>query len=189
MHRFAILLAILFVVAGLAGTARAEFSYDWVGASYGNVDFDDLNVDGDGFGFDVTLGIAESFHLFGAAETADLDFNVDLTRWRAGIGYNTPLSETVDVIGQLSYERIDIDTTIGGGDDDGFGLGVGIRVDATSLVELNGAIRYVDFSDSGDDTVLDAGVLFNLTESFSVGLNGTFDDDVNTYRLAGRFYF
>ena len=189
MHRFKTVWLALALTLGMAGTAQAEFDYDWVGANYGNVDFDDANVDGDGFGFDITLGIAENFHLFGAAETADLDFNADLTRWRAGIGYNTPLSPTVDVIGQLSYETIDIDTALGGADDDGFGLGVGIRVAATALVELNGGIRYVDFSDSGDDAVFDAGVLFNLTEAFSIGVNGTFDDDVNTYRLAGRFYF
>ena len=189
MHRFVLLFLTMGLTTGLAGAARAEFNYDWIGVTYNNVDFDDLDVDGDGFGFDVTLGIAENYHLFGGAETADLDFNVDLTSWRAGIGFNTPLSEAVDVIAQLSYENLEIDTSIGDADDNGFGLGVGVRVEATNLVELNGAIRYVDFSDSGDDAAFDAAVLFNLTESFTIGLNGTFDDDVNTYRLAGRYYF
>ena len=182
-------LGLIVLLAALAGTAHAEFNYDWVGVSYGSVDFDDLNVDGNGFGVDLTLGIAENFHVFGAAETADLDFNVDFTRFSAGLGFNTPMTETVDVLAQLSYENLEVDTALGDADDDGFGLGVGIRVAASDLVEINGAISYVDFDDSGDDTVFDVGALFNITDSISVGINGTFDDDVNVYRLAGRFYF
>lgn len=182
-------LGLIVLLASFAGTAHAEFNYDWVGVSYGNVDFDDLNVDGDGVGFDLTLGITESFHLFGGAETADLDFNVDITRWAAGVGFNTPMTETIDVIAQLSYENLEVDTALGSADDDGFGLGVGMRVAVSDLVEINGAISYVDFDDAGDDTVFDVGTWFNITESISIGINGSFDDDVNTYRLAGRFYF
>ena len=180
--------AVLLVVC-LAPVASAEFDYTWIGASYGNVDFDDLNVDGDGFGLDGSLGVTESFHLFGAVETADLDFNVDITRFSAGVGYNTPLAEAIDVIAQLSYESLDIDTAIGNADDDGFGLGAGFRAELTDLVELNGLISYVDYDDSGDDTIIDLGLLFNLSDQLALGVNGSFDDDVSTYRLAGRFYF
>lgn len=183
-------LLILLLVIGLAATAQAEFNYNYVGISYGNVEFDDLNVDGDGFGFTASLGISENFHLFGGAEFADLDFNVDITRWGAGVGFNTPVSEAMDVIARLSYESVDIDVPVlGSADDDGYGVGIGLRVEASSLVEIEAAVSYVDFSDSGNDTVFDVGALFHVTDNFSVGLNGTFDDDVNIYRIAGRFYF
>lgn len=186
MKRSILLLLLAF---GFAGNANAEFSYDYVNGSWGQVDFDDLNVDGDGFGIDLSVGIAENFHVFGGVESAGLDFNVDVTRWGAGIGFNTPLSDVMDVIGTLSYEGIQVDTPLGNADDDGFGFGVGLRVAASNLVEIFGGISYVDFSDSGDDTAFDIGALFNATDNFSVGLNGTFDDDVTTIRLAGRFYF
>lgn len=182
-------LLFLFVALGLAGTANAEFNYNLVSASYGTVDFDDLDVDGDGFGLAASFAIAENFHVFGGVDTADLDFDVDLTSWSAGMGYNTPISEKVDVIAQLSYENLEVDTPFGDADDDGFGLGVGLRVAASEKVELNGSVTYVDLSDSGDNTALGAGFLFNFTESISAGVQASFDDDVNVYSVTGRIYF
>ena len=105
-----------------------------------------------------------------------------------GLGFNTPISEVIDVVAQLSYQRLDVDTPFGGGDVDGFGLGVGLRVAASDRVELNGAVTYVDF-DGGNDTNVGAGFLFNVTEALAIGLSGDFDDDVTLYRLVGRFYF
>lgn len=181
------------VIAGallaLAGTAKAEFNYSYASLSYGNVDFDDLNVDGDGLGAELSLAIAEEFHLIGRLEASDLDSSVDLTQWSAGVGYNTQLSPVLDVLAQVTYEKIEVDTPLGDVDSDGFGIGVGLRVAVTSLVEINGGVSYVDFDDGGDDTNIDAGALFNFTETISVGVNASFDDDVNVYRLTGRFYF
>ena len=95
----------------------------------------------------------------------------------------------MDVLAQVTYEKIELDTPLGDADDSGFGIGVGIRVAATSLVELLGSVSYVDFDDGGDNTALNAGALFNVTETIAVGVNASFDDDVNVYRLTGRFYF
>lgn len=177
------------VLLVFAGTAHAEFNYSYVSLSYGNVDFDDLNVDGDGLGAEVSISVGEDFYLIGRLEASDLDSSVDLTQWGAGIGYHSSLSPVMDVLAQVTYETIEIDTPLGDADDNGFGIGVGIRVNATSLVELLGGVSYVDFDDGGDNTALNAGALFNFTETISVGINVTFDDDVNIYRLAGRFYF
>ncbi len=183
------LVAVAGVLLVLAGPAKAEFNYSYASLSYGNVDFDDLNVDGDGLGAELSLAVAEDFHLIGRLEASDLDSSVDLTRWSAGIGYNTALSPVLDVLARVTYEKIELDTPLGDADSDGFGIGVGIRVAATSLVEINGGVSYVDFDDGGDNTNIEAGALFNLTETISVGVNATFDDDVNIYRLTGRFYF
>lgn len=177
------------VLLAFSGTALAEFNYSFASLSYGNVDFDELNVDGDGLGAELSLGLGEDFYLIGRLEASDLDSSVDLTQWGAGIGYHASLSPVMDVLAQVTYENIEVDTPIGDADRSGFGIGVGIRVAATSLVELLGGVQYVDFDEGGDNTALNAGALFNLTETISVGVTATFDDDVNIYRLAGRFYF
>ena len=41
---------------------------------------------------------------------------------------------------------------------------------------------------ASDDTALNGGVLLNLTETISVGVNAAFDGDLNVYRVAGRSY-
>ena len=186
MQRFALVLALCFVAAA---PARAEFSYDFVDVFYGQIDFDDVNVDGDNFGARLSLSINDEFHLFGGGGFADLDFNADATTWQAGVGYNTELSPVIDLVAQLSYRRVDLDTPFGDAEDNGFGLGVIFRVAMTDLVEFNGSIDYSDLDDTGDNISLGGAVLFNLTERFSVGLFGDFDDDVSEYSVVGRIYF
>ncbi|MDH5215976.1 MAG: hypothetical protein OEY04_17430, partial [Gammaproteobacteria bacterium] len=56
-------------------------------------------------------------------------------------------------------------------------------------VELHGGVTYVDLSDSGSDTALDAGFRFNFNERFALGIAASWGDDVSIYSLAGRIYF
>ena len=128
------------MLCALVSTAHAEFNYTYAGLSYGTVDFDDLNVDGDGLGAELSLAVGEDFYLIGRLEAADLDSSVDLTQWGAGVGYHTALSPVMDVLAQVTYESIELDTPLGDADDTGFGVGVGIRVAVTGLIELLGGV-------------------------------------------------
>ena len=74
-------------------------------------------------------------------------------------------------------------------DDNGIGLGVGLRYAVNEQFEIDAGISYVDFSDGGDDTTFGAGFLYNITESFSVGVGGDWGDDATAYSIGGRFYF
>lgn len=186
MPRFALLLAILLVSTT---PARAEFSYDFVDVFYGQIDFDDTSLDGDTFGARLSLSINDDFHLFGGAGLSDLDFSADATSWQAGVGYNTELSPVVDLVAQVSFRRVELDTPFFNATDDGIGLGLTFRVAMTDLVEFNGTVDYADLDDSGDDVTLGGAVLFNLTERLSLGLFGNFADDVSEYSLLGRVYF
>lgn len=179
------------MILGLTSAARAEvFDYNFVSGSFGQVDIDDVNVDGDVYGLGLSIGIAETFHLFADYQGSDRDFGRDVSEWSVGVGYNTPISDVIDVVAQLSYEYVDLDLRgLGGFDDDGYGLSVGLRAAMSESVEIEAGISYVDFSDSGDNTTFDAGFLFNLSETIALGVNGSWDDDVSIYRLTGRVYF
>lgn len=174
-----------------SAAAGAEgFDYNWLSVNYGMVDFDEINVDGDGFGIDGSLALNDDFHVFADYETAGLDFDVDATTFSAGIGYNTAMSPAVDAFARLSYEYIELDVPLAGSqDENGFGFGVGLRFAAGPAVELNAGIDYVDYGDGGDDTALSLGGLYNFTPSFALGLAGSWGDDVTSYSLGGRFYF
>lgn len=182
------------IIGFLAFSASAGaqgFDYNWLSFGYGMVEFDDVNVDGDGFGLDGSLAINEDFHVFGEYETADLDFGFDATTFSAGVGYNTEMSPTVDAFARLSYEYVEIDgPVVGSNDETGFGFGVGLRFAAGTDVELNAGIDYVDYGSSGgDDTALTLGGLYSFTPAFALGLAGSWGSDVSSYSLSGRFYW
>ena len=184
--------SLLFVLLAFSANASAqEFDYSWLSFGYGQTELDDIDVDGDGFGIGGSLAIAENFHIFAGYSQSSFDFDVDGTEWGAGIGYNTPLSDVVDFVATLSYEYVEVDapglpSSI---DDNGFGLGVGLRWWATPKFEVDAGIQDVDLSDSGDDTGFVLGGWYYFTPAFSLGLSGSFTDDATGYSLAGRFFF
>jgi hypothetical protein len=174
----------------LSATAGAQgFDYNYIQASYQQVEYDDFDDDGDGLGLDVSFALSDNFHLFGGYAGLDVDTDVDTSAWHAGVGLNGSISALMDVVIRLSYETQEIDLPGGGTlDNDGYGLSAGVRVGANEWIELYGSISYVD-RDSGSETGLDAGFLFNIGDAFAVGLGGYWDDDITAYSLNGRLYF
>lgn len=175
----------------LATSASAEeFDYNFFELSYGNVEFDDINIDGDGFGLAGSYAINPQFHVFAGYQAAGLDFGIDATTIGAGLGWHNSLTPVVDLVASVSYQYVELDAPGGGSaDDNGLGLGLGLRFAASELLELNAGISYVDLSDSGDDTGFGIGGLYSFNEAFSLGLNGNWTDDASSYTLSGRFYF
>ena len=185
-------LVILFLAFSASASAEG-FDYNFVFLGYGNADFDDFNADGDGFTLGGSFAINDSLHAFAGYDAVDLSsngFDIDATRWNAGIGYNTSVADNMDMFARLSYESIDFNPPGPGSvDDSGYGLGVGLRYAASDAVELNAAINYVDYGDLGDDTSLEVGGLYNFTDAFAVGVSAEFSNDVSTFAITGRFYF
>lgn len=166
------------------------FDYNYLDLSYGILDFDDIDVDGDGFGLGGSFAINPDFHVFAGYQAAGLDFGVDVSSFAAGIGYNTELSPTVDAIARLSYQYTDIDAPgFSSVDDSGFGFGVGLRFAASDVLELNAGLDYVDFGDGGDDTGFSLGAFYSFTDVFDGGLSGSWSDDTSSFVLTGRYYF
>ena len=173
-----------------ASAVADGFDYNYLSLGYGNVDFDDVGVDGDGFGLAGSYAINDSYHAFLGYNNSSLDLDIDATSWGAGLGYNRELTDKVDLVARLSYEYVEIDVPLAGSDDDsGIGLGLGLRIAASDKLELNAGINQVDLSDSGSDTGFSAGGLYSFTEAFSLGLGGNWSDDTSAYTVEGRFYF
>ncbi len=187
MRRSTLALALLAVSAG---ANAGNFDYNYVSVGYGNMELDNVDVDGDGFGVGASFALAPNYHLFAGYDSADLDYGVDASTIALGMGYNRSLSPVVDVIGRLSYQYVELDVPgLGSVDDNGLGLGVGLRYAATQKLELDAGIDYVDYNDSGDDTALGLGGLYSFTDAFALGLDGSWSDDASTYTVSGRFYF
>lgn len=181
---------VLLLIAFSASVSAEDFDYNYFSIGYGTMDFDNVNVDGDGFNAGGSFAINDSYHVFADYGSADLDAGIDATEFSAGFGWHTSLSDVVDLVAGLSYEYVELDAAgFGSVDDNGLGLGVGLRFAASDMLELTAGINHVDLSDSGSDTGFGVGGLYDLTESFSLGLSGNWSDDVSSYSLSGRFYF
>jgi Outer membrane protein beta-barrel domain len=187
MRRSTLALALL---AASAAANAGNFDYNYVSLGYGNTELDDVDVDGDGFGVTGSFALTDSYHLFAGYETADFDYGVDASTIALGMGFNSSLSPVVDVVARLSYQYVEVDAPgFGSVDDNGLGIGVGLRFLATPKLELDAGIDYVDLNDSGDDTSFGAGGLYSFTNSFALGLSGNWGDDASSYTVSGRFYF
>lgn len=186
-----ILLIILFAFS--TAVYADGFNYNSVTASYGQIDFDDFSSDSDLFAIEGSFAVSESFHVFagyGVGEIEDNISSVDLDQWNIGLGYNTSLSDKIDLVVGLSYEYIELSAAnLISIDDNGIGVRVGLRMAATEKLEVDAGISYVDFSDGGDNTAFGGGVLYSFTETFALGASVSFDDDATGYNVGGRFYF
>jgi hypothetical protein len=130
--------------------------------------------------------LSDQFHVFGSFETADFDGGVDMTGFQAGIGFNTPISDAVDLVASLAYVNSEVEVPGFSFDDNGYGLGLGLRAMASPAVELNGGISYADL---GDGTAFGGGFLYHFSDSIAVGFSGSWGEDTSTYALNGRFSF
>jgi len=186
----AVLAATMLMSTSVVQAQGQGLSYDYIQGNYGRFDFDGSgqSSDGDGFGIGGMIGLNENIHLFGDYQTADLDFGVDLSILEFGVGYHTTISPNLDFLANLGFTNIEADTGIGTADEDGFTLGVGLRTEIAPQFELFGNLDYVDF-DSDSDTRAKIGALYDLTDAFSIGLTGTFYDNVDILQLNGRYYF
>jgi hypothetical protein len=174
--------------------AQAEgFSYSYLDAAYVNTDIDQFDEDVDGFALRGSYELTDNVFVFaGYADqsTSVAGFDIDLQTYNLGLGYAWPLGKALDVYGKLGYVSAEVDAQgFGDADDDGYSLAVGLRGRAVEQLELEGAVSYVDLSDSGDDTTLDLGARWYFTPQFAFGIEGSFGDDANTYGLGVRWNF
>ena len=190
MNRYLVSIMALF----LALPAMAESpSFNFVELGYDFVELDlggGVDVDGDGWAVGGSFEIGDN--LFGFASYGDtgFDFSVDLTQLQIGLGWRTPLSDSTDFFARAAYLNAEIDASgFGSIDESGYGLGIGVRSNISDLIELYGEIAYADLGSDSDSTAVGAGIYFNISDGFALGLGASVDSDVTAYGARARFYF
>ncbi len=158
----------------------------------------ELETDAGGGGF---IGgawqFAENMHLFGeyalvgqelevsdGIDTVSGDF--DAVRWRIGVGYAYPYSDTTAFYGRLSFDSLEFrDVQVSGfnldadADENGVGGEVGMIWAATPAIQLQGHVRYTSVGGvaTGGSDAFDSDVL--------VGLNGRWQFRPNIALVTG----
>jgi hypothetical protein len=189
-----------YILALLAATlafapllARAEGpSYSFVEAGYIVTDIDDFDEDFDGFGIGGSFEFVENWFLYAryldqSAEIFGVD--IDATGFDVGVGYAFPLTDAMDLYGKLGYTQVELEAFDESVDDDGYALSLGLRGRVMEQLELEGAVNYVDLSDSGDDTSFGLAARWFFTPQFALGIEGGFGDDADSYGVSARWEF
>ena len=180
------------LATGLSVPASAQdMSYSFIEATYLDTEIDDNNfdVDGDGFGVSGAIELNETLFLQAGYASQDFDFSIDLDQFNVGIGAHLPLAENVDLVGAVNYIDAEVDTRFGDIDDDGYGLDLGVRARLAEQFEVEGGINYVDLDDSGDETSLQLGGRYYLSQELAFGAGVQIGDDVTTWQLGVRLEF
>lgn len=170
------------------------------GAVTGNVPLE-LESDADGGAFiGGALQFGNNVHVFGEyasmgqelevrSGTTTVDGEWDVVRWRVGVGYRVPFSETAAFYGRLSLDQLELKDAQAAGfdldidaDDSGIGTEVGVIWAATPTVHLQGHVRYTavgEIASSGSDP-FDSDIL--------VGVNGRWHFRPNFALVTGYEY-
>ncbi|WP_158278923.1 porin [Leucothrix arctica] len=186
--------------SGLSASAQAaysygddaqvpEFSYNFVEGAYDNYDFDGLDAD---IGrLSMSYDVASKLNIIGEYANGDIDnptggSSLDYEAFAIGLGYHTPVAPRTDVTANIKYINQDIDSI---SDDDGYGVGIGLRHKLMGKVELDANIDYMDLDDN-DDTRFGVGARYDINNKVSVGVDySTSSEDVDIISSNIRFNF
>ena len=186
-------MTIRFVTVALAALplmAQAEnFDYTNIEVGYVSTEIDVglVDVDGDGLGIRGAYEFAPEWYVFGGLADLEFDFDVDGTEYEFGVGWHNSLSAKTDLIAEVSYVSVELDSGFASAEEDGFGLGVGVRAHAWENVQLEAGVAYVDLDDS--ETSLGLAGRYYVTEAVAVGLGLSFSDDADSLTFGVRAEF
>jgi hypothetical protein len=168
------------------GSALAEFSYHFLEGSFVDVEIDDTNIDGHGIRIEGSSQISDAFFIRAEYADYDFDFNVDGSIIEFGGGYFHTLNESLDFVAVGQYVQIEVE----GIDDDGLGIGGGVRTRFSDSIEADAVLHWVDLDDSGSDTYIDLRGRYYFNEQFAVTLKFELgSDSFDTKGIGVRYSF
>ena len=190
---------ILTVVAATAAfvpfMAQAEgLSYTYAEAGWLQSDIDEFNEDLGGWGLRASWEIVDNFFVFGRYADQKTDTRAGeftFQPWDLGVGYAYPINDTLDVYGTVSYSNIDADAPsyVKNTSDDGYTLGLGARTRVIEKLELEGTVKYANFSDYGSNTSFEFAGRYFFTDAFALGLEYTAGSELDTFGAMLRYQF
>jgi hypothetical protein len=168
------------------GVHANDFSYTYAQVDYLDAEFDESNVEGDGWGLSGALAVTDLVHVYAMYQDLGFERGIDATLFEVGGGLNYAIAPDLDLVGRLGYIDVDLDNR---GDDSGLTLRGTLRGRVASSFELEGGVRYVDLDESGDDTSLVAEARWFFLPQVALGLGVDTGDDLTVWNVGFRGNF
>lgn len=168
-----------------------EYSYAEIG--YINIDAD--QIEGDGAGVNISFGATDHVflkfgysRLFMESSNPTVDFDAD--RFQVGGGMHFGITDTIDVLGAVSYLDVEYSNGVPTEADEGYLVEAGVRAMLSKKLELNATASALHF-DGEDDVGLGVGGVFDITKNFALsGSYNRFDDaEENEFFVGVRMEF
>ena len=171
---------------GVAATANAAegLSYNYVQGGYAATDAD--GAEAEGFAGEASFALHPNFHVFGGYNSQEIDdSSIDLENWRAGVGYNHPVSANTDLLPRAAYENYQADEV--GLDEDGWSAEVGVRSALTTQLEGYALAGYEDGDDFDGAAYGRVGGQFKFTPNWGLTGDVKFADGDTQWFVGPRF--
>ena len=189
--KHAFLMGTLLAVAAPGAALADELRYSDFEVSWTNVSLDagPIDVDGDGLAIEGSYELNKKIFLFGEYADQSYDFGIDGNGLELGAGLHHELSKNLDFVGTLSYLDQEVKAAGVSADDNGFGIGGGIRTWLGTKFQLDAMLKWVDFDEAGSDTGVSVDGRFYFTPKLALSFGTNMTDDVNTMRVGFRAEF
>jgi Outer membrane protein beta-barrel domain len=178
------------LIANAAAAAEQGPNYTFMEAGYAHVELDDFDADGEALALEGSVALGSMFNLVGSYQDGTIegpfDIDVDVSTVELGGGMHFPINPKIDFVTQLTWVSTEVDVDgFGGVDDDGYGLGAGLRAMLTPNFELDGSVKYVEINNS-DDTSFGAKAIYHFTDMFAMTGSIVAGEDTTTYGVGVR---
>jgi hypothetical protein len=147
--------------------AQEGFDYRYLEASFVDVEIDDTGIDGDGIRLEGLHSFGDSFFASAKYEDYDFDYDLDGSAFLIGGGYIHPMSADLDLVAKGQYAQVELENY----DDDGIGIGGGVRTRLADSFEVDAMLNLFNFDEGGSDTYIDLRGRYYINDRFAVSLN------------------
>lgn len=192
-HLTAMLAGTLF--AAMAQQALAAKGPEYTYAELGYINLDADQTSGDGGGLNISFGVTDHIFLkFGYArefiEESGSTVKYDADLFQIGGGMHYGITDTIDVLGTVSYLDAEYSNGVPTNSDEGYLAELGVRAMLTKALELNATLSAVQL-DGEDDIGYGVGAVFDITKNLAlVGNYNRLDDaKANEFFVGMRMEF
>jgi Ax21 family sulfation-dependent quorum factor len=187
-----LLALVLLSAAPFAASAAEGVSYNYVEGGYTATNID--GPDADGWALKGSVAIAPNFHVFADYSSQEVDdVKVDFDQWRVGLGYNHELSQRVDLLTRVAYEKAKTDSFNVGSvrvpsfSADGYSVEVGVNSSLTDRLNGYALAGYEDGDDYKGEFYGRLGAQVKFTPNWSASADVKLVDGDTQYFVGPRF--
>lgn len=193
MKKITTLLSLLLSLSIFSTQSHAyEFDYSYAEASYTDINFDFggliVDLDGDGFTFDLGLGVTDNIFLAAQLGMYDLNVGVDVDTKNFGVGYHFGVLPTTDLVFMALVGDIEFNNT---GAIDTWQVSAGVRhhIENTKL-DLEARAAIVDYEGASDkDNLYSIKAMYNVNDDTAVTATLENRDNISSMSIGARYNF
>ncbi|WP_170113423.1 outer membrane beta-barrel protein [Ahniella affigens] len=178
----------------LSAMASEDLSYSYLGLGATYADPNGFSGE-NGYGAEASGAFHDNWHVFGSFQTYEFGDGVgavDVDQWNIGLGYNVGLTDNMDLVAGVSYERAEVDYNdgifTGSTGEDGYGVRVGVRNAFNAHFEGAAGLKYTNFDGSNSTSVYVSGQ-YKFNDTWGITGEVEANDDGHTIFLGPRLSF